>query len=304
MPTGDYALTPENILKWTHALEQKRFASKHSGDPFQPQTLEDYVGQTKAKRIVSIIVDAARKDDRPLPSTLITGPYGQGKTALARIMARMYDPKIKLLDAASVNKNPPEKGTYIIDEIHNLGPDVCDSFNILLDNNDIHFIGCSTDPGQLPSAFRSRFRQVYLVPYSIEDISKIIKQVIIKKELNISPTVLTDIAKRSRLNPRVALNYLAFIFDLTTLQNTTTISGSITDEAFRELDVDEHGYQARDFIYLKALPSDGRPVGLQYLSAVTSIDEETIKQEVEPYLLQQGLVDRTSKGRKLIKAVR
>lgn len=303
MSVGDYDLTPENILKWTEALKRKTAASTINDNPFQPQNLEEYIGQPKAKRIVSIIVDAALKDKRPLPSTLITGQYGQGKTSLARIMANTYDPNIKLLDAASVNKNPPVKGTYIIDEIHNLASDICDSFNILLDNNDVHIIGCSTDPGQLPSAFRSRFREIYLTAYTISDISAIIKKVITRKHLTIDAQPLLSIAQRSRLNPRVALNYLAFIFDLVTLKNSSTISPVIIREAFKELDVDEWGYQARDFIYLKALPSDGKAVGLQYLSAVTYIDEETIKQEVEPYLLQQGLIDRTSKGRKLIKAV-
>jgi Holliday junction DNA helicase RuvB len=296
MSAGDYELTPENIRKWSLKLNT-------ISNPFQPQTLEEYVGQAKAKRIASIIVEAALKDGHSLPSTLITGQYGQGKTSLARIMASAYDPKITLLDAASVNKNPVTKGTYIIDEIHNLGSDVCDSLNILLDAGDIFIIGSTTDPGKLPAAFRSRFRQIYLEPYSIKDISTIIKRVIDRKLLSIDPGPLLDIAKRSRLNPRAALNYLAFIFDIATLKNVTRISSAIVKEAFQELGVDARGFQSRDYVYLNALPTDGRAVGLQYISAITRIDEETIKEEVEPYLLQQGLIDRTSKGRKLIKAV-
>lgn len=297
MSAGDIDLTPENVHRW---LLDFRASINSSYSPFKPQTLEEYVGQEKAKRIVSIIVQAAIKDRRPLPNTMITGPYGQGKTSLARIMADSFDKKIQLIDASSVNKNPLDNGTYIIDEIHNLESSVCDSFNILLDNNDLHIIGCSTDPGQLPAAFRSRFRQIFLENYTESNISTIIRNVLTKKGLSIEGRALKDIAKRSRMNPRVSLNYLAFILDILTLKNQQYITYQIVLDAFKELSVDKEGYSARDYAYLKALPADGRPVGLQYLSAITAIDEKTILSEVEPYLLQQGLIDRTSKGRKLI----
>jgi len=299
MPKGEFDFTPENLAKWVQELKD----TKSKGDPFKPQNLEEFIGQEKAKRVASIIVQAALKDKRPLPSTMITGPYGQGKTTLARIMADSYDPKIRMYDAAYLNKNPIDEGTLIIDEIHNLGADTCDSLNILLDNNSLHIIGCSTNPGALPAAFRSRFRSIYLEPYTEKDISTILKAVIAKRGFAIDTTSLTNLAKRSRLNPRFALNYLAFVFDLVTLKNTTIINSTLINSAFKELGVDSQGYSVRDFTYLKALPENGTPVGIQYLSAVTSIDEETIIGEIEPYLMQQGLVDRTPKGRKLIQAV-
>lgn len=296
MSTKDFDLTPENAKKWLNQIR----GDIDTNNPFKPQNLGEYIGQEKAKRIVSIMVQAALKDNHALPNTLITGPFGQGKTSLARIMADEFKSGIPLVDAASVNKNPFAKGTKIVDEIHNLAPDVCDTFNIGIDAGDIHIIGCTTDPGDLPGAFRSRFRTIYLEPYSNADISTILKNVVTKKNLTIEPKVLDMIAKRSRLSPRYALNYLSFILDILTIKGGQVITSGIAQEAFKELGVDEDGFLARDYVYLKALPKDGRAVGLQFLSAVTSIDIKTIESEVEPYLLQQGLIDRTPKGRKLM----
>lgn len=294
----EYSPSPEDI---TYYLQKIR-GSTPTKDPFKPQNLEEYIGQTKAKKIVTTVVRAAIKDVRPLPNVLITAPYGQGKTSLARIMADMYQPDIPLVDAASVNKDLLSEGTYIVDEIHNLGPDICDSLNIMLDNNSIHLIGCTVNEGALPAAFRSRFRQIYLEPYTVVNIADIINRVVKEKRLQIDANVLRDIARRSRLNPRTALNYLSYIFDITSLASAQKITQKILSEAFEQLGVDEHGFLNRDYLYLNALPKNGRAVGLQYLSAVTSIDSQTIEMEVEPYLLQMGLIDRTSRGRKLVNA--
>lgn len=292
-------LTAANIAKWIDDLGRGSIES----DPFKPQNFGDFVGQTKAKKVASIIIEAAKKDQRPLPNVLITGSFGQGKTSLARLMADAFDPSITLVDAVSINKEVPKKGTFIVDEIHNLSSDVCDSLNITIDDNKIHLIGCSTNPGQLPAAFRSRFRQIYLEPYTVNNIADIIARVLIRKQISASANVLKEIATRSRYNPRVALNYLAFILDLATLKSTSTITLPILTEAFSELGVDKYGFLARDEEYIKAIPEDGRAVGLQYISAITSIDEKTIETEVEPFLMKMGLIDRTPRGRVRVPAI-
>jgi len=290
-------LSLANIAKWSESNKPTEI------DPFKPQTLGEYVGQQKAKKIASIMIEAAKKDQRPLPNVLITGQFGQGKTSLARLMADDFDPSILLVDATAVNKEVPQSGTYIIDEIHNLNPDVCDSLNIAIDDSKIHIIGCSTNPGALPAAFRSRFRQIYLEPYSANNISDIVARVLIRKQMNAASGVLREIAIRSRYNPRVALNYLAHILDLATLRGTSTITIPICTTAFEQLGVDKYGFLARDQVYIDAIPVDGRAVGLQYISAVTSIDPQTIEQEVEPYLMQMGLIDRTPRGRVRVPAI-
>lgn len=289
---SNYDLTPENLARWRAELEQHTKGL----DPFVPTNFDEYIGQKKAKRIVLIAVDAALKEHRALPNTLITGPYGQGKTSLARLMADRFDSNIPLIDASSINRSPPTEGTIIIDEIHNLLPELCDSFNIAIDAGKIHILGCSTNPGALPPAFRSRFRQVFLEPYTSKEIEQILTNILRRKNTRAEPKSLSEIAVRSRFNPRVAQNYLSFILDIATLKNSSVTAG-IVKEAFNELGVDKYGFLARDYAYIGALPTDGRPVGLQYISARISIDPETIEQELEPYLMQMGLIDRTPKGR-------
>jgi Holliday junction DNA helicase RuvB len=184
----------------------------------------------------------------------------------------------------------------IIDEIHNLNPDVADSLNIILDQGNLRIIGCTTNPGALPSAFRSRFRSIHLEPYSVKDILAILSIATDKKGKTYLPSRLNNIAVRSRFNPRVGLNYLATVFDWMAVNYQTSIEHFILDEVFIRLGVDQLGYTKRDKQYLAAFPED-RAVGIQYLSAVTGIDTTTIETEIEPYLMQTGLIDRTARGR-------
>ncbi len=286
----------DSILAWLGNLERnEKSLSKNSLDFLRPQNLNEYVGQPKAKQIVATTVQAALKEQRALPNILISGPFGQGKTILALLMAQEYGKKFPLIDAASVNKNIVESGTVIIDEIHNLDATVCDSLNILLDSHNLHIIGCTTNPGALPSAFRSRFRNIPLGPYSNDDISQILTMALSRKGISSTKTLVYEIAKRSRLNPRISLNNLSFILDVALVKDAS-LGIHIIDEAFHQLGIDKDGFSLRDYAYLDAIP-EGRSVGIQYISAVTSIDPKTIEEEIEPYLMQKGLIDRTSRGR-------
>lgn len=265
-------------------------------DIFTPSTFDEYIGQNNSKEIVKIIIEAAKIEHRYLPNIMIDGPYGTGKTTLARLVLRAYNGQDAVLDAASVNRTLPSKGVLIIDEIHNLNSDVADSLNILIDEGKIHIIGCTTNPGALPSAFRSRFRSIHLEPYSVNDIQTILAHATDKKGKTYLESRLSNIAARSRFNPRVGLLYLATIFDWMAVNHQTSIEHYIIDEVFVRLGVDRLGYTKRDRQYLAAIPED-RAVGIQYISAVTSIDTVTIETEIEPYLMQTGLIDRTARGR-------
>lgn len=265
---------------------------------FAPKNFSEYVGQEKAKAIASVMVGAAKKENRALPNTMIDGSYGLGKTSLAKVIAEEIGIKPKIIDAASLNKEVKLTSKLtIVDEIHNLDASVADSLNILMDAGTIRIIGCTTNPGMLPAAFRSRFRTIHLDHYTVWNIRQIIDLACLRKGVPINGATLAEIAKRSRLNPRVALNHLSFIFDLMSVQNQYSPTVKLAKSAFTMLDVDDNGYNARDYAYMRAFPSDGRPVGIKALEAVTGIDAKTIEAEIEPYLLQTGKIDRLPRGR-------
>lgn len=268
---------------------------------FEPQSFEEYVGQTEAKELSRIMVDAALKESRPLPNIMISGEYGLGKTALAQLIMRRYGYTPSLMDGASVNREIPS-GTKIIDEIHNLTPEVADTLNIHLDKGNLHIIGCTTNPGQLPSAFRSRFRQLHLKSYTVDELATILEKVVRRKGVRASRSVLAGVGLRSRFNARQATMYLSFIFDLMAVKGQKEITSALAHEAFSKLGVDNSGYQDRDKLYVRALPDD-RAIGLQNIAAMTGIDEETIQNELEPYLLRMGVIERTSRGRIKIKDI-
>lgn len=269
-------------------------------DEFEPSTYDEYVGQEKAKEFVQILSDAAHTEERFIPNILLTGSAGLGKTTLAKLILKNIP--CMFMDGNSVNSNYQYLYSYaIIDEIHNIKPDVCDTLNVLLDQEKVHIIGCTTNPGILPAALRSRFRIVQLFPYTINDLIEIMKGVLTRKgAVTIPDKYLLEIARRGRSTPRRTLQYLSFVLDLMTVRKENRLSSKTLKEAFDKLGLDDEGLLDIDHKYLAAFPDDGRAVGLQYLSARLSVDRETIEEEIEPYLMELGYIDRTSKGRKRI----
>lgn len=266
-------------------------------DIFDPKTFDEYVGQEHAKELAQIMLWAAEKEARPIPNILIAGASGLGKTTLAKLI---LDGKIyKFTDGNSVNTiDLAQLGGYIvIDEIHNVKSEVCDSLNTIIDKGMIRIIGCTTNPGNLPGPFRSRFRTIPLIPYTVEDLTDIQMNAIKRKGTIKAPSDLIElISKRGRFTPRRALQYLAFVMDLMVIRDESTLNEITLVDAFDKIGVDENGLLDIDHRYLAAVPTD-RPVGLQYIAAVLQTDKETIEREIEPYLLQTKLIDRNSRGR-------
>lgn len=272
-------------------------------DIFKPQTFDDYVGQEQAKELIKVMLDAAEQEERYYPNLLLTGSAGLGKTSLAQII--LSGIPHRFLAGSSVNECYEELRNFvIIDEIHNVKHEVCDTLNTVIDRGGIVIMGCTTNPGKLPGPFRSRFQTITLEQYTIDDLVEIQRRVLNRKgTLEMDDGLLSVIALRGRGTPRITLKYLAFVMDLMTVNGHNTLTRELLDQAFDMLGVDEQGLLKIDHDYLSAFPTNGRPVGIQYLQAVLAQDKETIEQEIEPYLLQLKLIDRTPRGRQKINNV-
>jgi Holliday junction DNA helicase RuvB len=264
-------------------------------DIYAPRSLDEYVGQERTKQLVTIMVTAAKNENRSVPNILISGPYGTGKTTLAVLIRKLAETKVDIIDAMAVNRDPDIAGSLIVDEIHDLDPKIADSLHIGMDQGYLNIIGCTTTPGKMPAAFRSRFRHLMLTNYSESDLSRISDLVCFRKGVAPIGDVSEYVAKRSRFNARQLVNYLATMFDVSAVKGDEILDEEIAKEAFELLGVDDNGYTERDRSYLSSMPS--RAVGLSFLSAVLGIDSKTIQDEIEPYLLQTGVIDRTPRGR-------
>jgi holliday junction DNA helicase RuvB len=272
--------------------------------PFQPSvndptSFEEFIGQESSKEVLTFIIEASIKRNEPLPNILLTGKYGHGKTTLARLIAERVNKSIRIIDGALAETalaNPNSDTIYIVDEIHNITPVLADSLNILLDSKELHMIGCTTSPGKLSSPFRSRFRLIYLEDYTEGDIKKIVFNAASRSDVHISQETLDIVASRSQYNPRMALAVLDFLKEIATVEDLTEISKSRTLEALNSLKIDDRGLTEIDRRYLDVLRYD-TPVGLRHIMSVLSLDSATIEEQIEPYLLKMGFIDRTARGR-------
>jgi len=272
-----------------------------SEDVFVPNSFKEYIGQENVKKLLQIAIEAAQKENRPLPNMMISGAFGLGKSVLADIVYKEYGKTPTVMDGASISLKNLPKGMVIIDEIHNIPPEICDTLSLELDKGNLHILGCTTSPGTLPAAFRSRFRTYQLEKYTVEELSIIAGNICKKKGVTAKKLALDSIAFRSRFNARQLTLLLSNIFDSMTIKGTLILSDAICLETFNLLGVDQIGLLERDRQYVRSLPN--RPVGINSLSAMLGIDSVTIQEEIEPYLLQLGIIDRTPQGRVKIREI-
>ncbi|WP_394190621.1 Holliday junction branch migration DNA helicase RuvB [Pseudoalteromonas atlantica] len=295
----------------------------------RPKLLADYTGQPHVKQQMEIFIEAARTRAEALDHLLIFGPPGLGKTTLANIVANELKVNIKTTsgpvlekagDLAALLTNLEEGDVLFIDEIHRLSPQVEEILypamedyqldlmigegpaarSIKLDLPAFTLIGATTRAGSLTSPLRDRFGIVQRLEfYSVADLSTIVGRSAHYLDLEMCEDGAIEIAKRSRGTPRIANRLLRRVRDYTQVKSDGTVNADVAELALNMIDVDKSGFDYMDRKYLLAIIEKfmGGPVGLDNLAAAIGEEKETIEDVIEPFLIQQGFIQRTPRGR-------
>ncbi len=295
----------------------------------RPKQFENYIGQKTIKNSLNIAIQAAQKRQESLEHVLLYGPPGLGKTTLAHIIATEMQANIKILsgptlersgDLASILTNLEKNDILFIDEIHRLNKTIEEILypamedyaldiilgkgpgarNIRIDLPPFTIIGATTKVSSLSTPLRDRFGHIFHFNYyQNQEISKIMSRSAKILEMEIDNKNLETIAKRARRTPRIANRLLKRIRDYAEVHNNGKINKEIIIAALKLLHIDELGLDEQDRNLLRIIIEkfSGGPVGLNTLGAATGEDKDTIENVYEPYLIQQGLLKRTPKGR-------
>lgn len=296
----------------------------------RPKSFSEYVGQSSVKEQMEIFIQAARGRREALDHTLIFGPPGLGKTTLANIIAQEMGVAIKSTsgpvlekpgDIAAMLTNLDEGDVLFVDEIHRLSPVVEEilypamedyQLDILIgegpaarslkvDLPPFTLVGATTRAGLLTSPLRDRFGIVQRLEfYSVSELSEIVSQSASKLSLQADAGGAEEVAQRSRGTPRIANRLLRRVRDYSQVKSDGAIGAQIADEALNMLKVDKLGLDPMDRRLLSTIIQtfSGGPVGLDALAASLSEERDTIDEVIEPYLIQQGYIERTPRGRK------
>ncbi len=299
----------------------------------RPKKLEDFTGQSIVKENLAIFIESARKRNETMDHTLFHGPPGLGKTTLAQIVSselgvnfRMTSGPVlaKAGDLAAILTNLEERDVLFIDEIHRMNSAVEEVLYPALEDFELDLVigegpaartvrielqpftlvGATTRLGLLTTPLRDRFGiPIRLEFYSPEELLKIIIRASKFMQIELDSSGGREIAKRSRGTPRIANRLLRRVADFAVVEGNGVITKEIADSSLTRIGVDIAGLDLADKKYLKVIAENygGGPVGVETISAAMSEARDSLEEVIEPYLLQQGFIQRTPRGRMLTK---